>query len=339
VPAASRPAARTRTIAVCLVACAFACTAVAADAPQAEPIVPVKRRAELNLDAKLVDLGGLLFADRLLSKDRTRSCTSCHPLNAAGADGRARAASKRDATLRNTPTIFNVGADLYLNWDGSFDRLEPHDERVLQSPNLMDIGWGELLARLRADRTYARLFGELRGPGVTRENVLAALAEFERSLTTPDSRFDRWLRGDRMAITADEYAGYKLFKGYGCVACHQGVNVGGNLRQKFGVFEDPDPARPADRAPDTGYFKTSQRELDREVFRVPSLRNVAVTPPYFHDGRAATLEVAVETMARVQLGRRLRPDQIHQIVLFLGTLTGEHDGVPLRALPAQVAGE
>src|SRR5690606_36690356 len=138
---------------------------------------------------------------------------------------------------------------------------------------------------------------EAYGGEPARAHVLDALATFERSLLTPDSRFDRYLRGDRTAITDEEARGYRLFKAYGCVACHQGVNVGGNLFQRFGIFEDPFSRRPVVTEADLGRFAVTGEERDRHVFRVPSLRNVGVTAPYFHDGSATTLAQAVGTMA------------------------------------------
>jgi cytochrome c peroxidase len=157
-------------------------------------------------------------------------------------------------------------------------------------------------------------------------NVLDALAAYQRSLTTPRARFDRYLAGERTSITADEERGYRLFKSYGCSACHQGVNVGGNLFQKFGIFSDPFTGRGAITQANLGRFAITGMESDRHVFRVPSLRNVAVTAPYFHDGRAATLEEAVEIMALNQLGREIAESDIDLIVKFLGTLTGEYRG-------------
>jgi cytochrome c peroxidase len=151
-----------------------------------------------------------------------------------------------------------------------------------------------------------------------------AIADFERSLLTPNSRFDRFLRGERDVLTAREQDGYRLFKAYGCVACHQGVNIGGNLYQKFGVFEDTVRARELDTDP--GRIAITNVPRDRRVFRVPSLRNVAETAPYFHDGREERLEKAVEIMARAQLGTDLTADEIARIAEFLRTLTGEYQG-------------
>jgi len=302
-----------------------------AAAPSGEPIEPLP--LVVPLDAPQVALGERLFADPQLSRDRLRACTSCHPLGAGGMDGQVRPQGANGQRLRNTPTIFNVGFNLFLNWDGATERLQPHDEKVILSPALMATTWPELLGRVRGDPSYAPLFAALATPGVSRENVLDALAAYERSLVTPNSRFDRYLRGERSALTPEELQGYELFKSYGCIACHQGINIGGNVVQRFGVFADPGRVPATGETPDLGRSKVTGRPRDHGVFRVPSLRNVAITAPYFHDGSAATLESAVYTMARVQLGRELGPDQIGQIVAFLGTLTGEYQGTPLRSPP------
>jgi cytochrome c peroxidase len=172
-------------------------------------------------------------------------------------------------------------------WDGIADTLEAHAEIVLRNPSLMNITWSEVLARLGADEGYVSGFQAAYPDGLTRPNVLNALASFERSLETPDSRFDRYLRGERDALTGSERRGYQLFKSYGCVTCHQGINIGGNMFQRFGVFPDPE-IQHSDA--DLGRYRLTGGSRDRGVFRVPSLRNVAVTGPYFHDGRAASLE-------------------------------------------------
>jgi cytochrome c peroxidase len=207
--------------------------------------------------------------------------------------------------------------------------LEAQAERVLLNPAVMHTTWPELLAKLRAEPTYGAAFQAAYPDGLTAANVLDALATYERSLITPNAPFDRYLRGAQQALTAEEQRGYRLFKSYGCVACHNGLNVGGNLFQKFGIFPDlVAPVRPGAEA-DPGRFRVTGVARDHGVFRVPSLRNVALTAPYFHDGRASTLEDAVDTMARVQLGRTLTTQEIGVIVQFLHTLTGEYPGNPL----------
>ena len=233
------------------------------------------------------------------------------------------------AVLRNTPTIFNAGLNASYNWDGMVNTLEAHAEIDLLHPSLMHTTWPELLAKLQADADYVTRFNTAYAGGLTPAHVLDALTSFERSLLTPNARFDRYLRGELPALTAAEQQGYRLFKSYGCVACHQGMNIGGNMYQKFGIFAAPDGLGSPAAVVDLGRYFATKVPRDREVFRVPSLRNVAVTAPYFHDGRAPTLEGAVETMARVQLGRTLTPEEIGLIVQFLQTLTGEYRGCPV----------
>ncbi|MEI2740865.1 MAG: cytochrome c peroxidase [Candidatus Competibacter sp.] len=296
-----------------------------------EAIVPLP--PAVAVDPAQVALGERLFRDARLSQDRDMACTACHDLQSGGDDGLPRAKTAGGAILtRNSPTIFNVAFNFSYNWDGVADTLEAHADRLLLNPKIMRADWPELLARLKADADTVRAFAAAYPDGVTKLNVLSALASYQRSLITPDARFDRYLRGEAGALTVAERQGYALFTGYGCVACHQGANIGGNMYQKFGVFEDVLTPAPQDAAtPDLGRYNITQIERDRGVFRVPSLRNVALTAPYFHDGRAATLEEAVRTMARVQLGKTLPPDEIDLIVQFLKSLTGEYQGRPLAA--------
>ena len=292
-----------------------------------EPITPLPRA--VAGDADKVRLGERLFHDARLSRGDVLACASCHVLAEGGDDNRARSpGSQRELLNFNAPTVFNAALSFRLNWRGNFRTLEEQNEAVLLERNLMNTTWEELLPKLRADHAYREAFAAVYGSDPAPEHVLDALATFQRSLTTPDARFDRHLRGERDAITPEEERGYELFKDYGCVACHQGVNVGGNLFQRFGIFHDPFaqwPIRPAD----LGRFTVTGSADDRFVFRVPSLRNVAITAPYFHDGRARTLEQAIAEMARSQLGRVLTEREIGLIAGFLGTLTGEYRGRPL----------
>ncbi|WP_348757441.1 cytochrome-c peroxidase [Candidatus Methylocalor cossyra] len=284
-------------------------------------------------DPRRVDIGERLFHDTRLSHDGRFSCATCHPLDRGGMDGRPRAVTPGGGPLRNTPTVFNVGLNPAYNWDGKAATLEEHTELVLSNPRLMHTTWPALLAKLCADAGYVAAFRAAYRQGLTPDTVVDAIASFERSLLTPNARFDRYLRGEHGALTESERAGYGLFKEYGCASCHQGVNVGGNVYQKFGIFADA--AAKGGAAIDPGRFAITQVPRDRGVFRVPSLRNVAVTAPYFHDGRAATLEEAVETMARAQLGRTLSREATGLLVQFLRTLTGEYRGRPLAAPDAE----
>jgi cytochrome c peroxidase len=169
-----------------------------------------------------------------------------------------------------------------------------------------------ILERLQADQKTTHQFKEAYGHGPDRESLLDAVATYERSLVTPGSRFDQWLNGDASALSADEQSGYNLFKSFGCISCHQGVNAGGNLFQRHGIFRPLASPKP-------------------EILRVPSLRNVAATPPYFHDGSAPTLEDAVRRMGLAQLNRTLSDQQAVAIAAFLQTLTGTYRGKPVIA--------
>jgi cytochrome c peroxidase len=188
---------------------------------------------------------------------------------------------------------------------------------VIRNPAIMGSSVDEVVKKLRADPEAVRRFRDAYGREPDAAALLDALATYERSLITPDSRFDRWLVGETNAITPEELSGYQLFKSLGCIACHQGVNVGGNLFQPHGIFHQIGSAEPA-------------------LVRVPGLRNVAATPPYFHDGSASTLPEAVKTMGIAQLGRALTDPEIEAIVLFLKTLTGMYGGhavVPAHGIP------
>lgn len=329
--AGSRPAAFRRRGRSWLRACLIAFLLLGQDAagqPTAEePISPLSPITGLR--APTIALGQTLFGDVILSGDRTVACASCHRLGEGGDDGRARSVAADGGTTDfNAPTVFNAAFNFRLNWRGNFRTIEEQNEAVLLDPSLMNARWEDLLSRLGNDPAYARRFSMVYGSPPNRENVLDALATFQRSLVTLDSRFDRYLKGEDV-IAPDEEHGYRLFKEYGCAACHQGANVGGNLFQKFGVFADPFADRDDSRQGDLGRFTVTGREQDRHVFRVPSLRNVALTAPYFHDGRTASLELAVKTMARTQLGREIPVADVRAIVAFLRTLTGEYRGRPL----------
>ncbi len=292
-----------------------------------EPIVPVP--AVTGLDPAKVRLGERLFRDPRLSRNDTVACVSCHQLGRSGDRSEAKqiGADRRPLDF-NTPTVFNAALSFRLNWRGNFRTLEEQAEAVLLSPRLMATTWDELLSKLRGDPTLSEAFRTTYAEVPSRPAVLDALASFQRTLVTPDAPFDRYLRGEQDAIGPEEKQGYALFKSHGCIACHQGVNVGGNLFQRFGIFHDPFTHRPVTDA-DLGRFSITGEGKDRFVFRVPSLRNVAATAPYFHDGSAATLEQAVTEMARNQLGKVLAPQEIHLIVRFLHSLTGKYGDRPV----------
>jgi cytochrome c peroxidase len=185
--------------------------------------------------------------------------------------------------------------------------------------------WEHGAQALEHDQEMVAAFREIYPEGLTPQSLREAIAMYCLSLVTPDSKFDRYLR-EELALDAEEQAGYELFREYGCVSCHQGINIGGNMLQRFGVMRDYFADRGHVAPADYGLYTATSREEDRFVFRVPSLRNVALTAPYFHDGSATTLEQAVDVMALYQLGRSLSPEDVARIVAFLRTLTGELSG-------------
>src|SRR6476659_6584326 len=263
-------------------------------------------------DARRLALGEQLFSDRRLSHDNTRSCSSCHDIRTNGATNSAHDLTPEGRPFPlNTPTIFNAALNFRLNWAGKFRSLESQAEQALVNPGIMASSAEEVVRKLRADPETVRQFRDAYGREPDVAALLDAIAAYERSLITPGSRFDRWLAGDSSALTPEEIAGYQLFKSLGCISCHQGVNVGGNLFQRHGIFHPLGSPEPV-------------------LLRVPSLRNVATTAPYFHDGSAATLPEAVKMMGIAQLDRVLTEPQIAAIVAFLNTLTGTYRGQPVR---------
>lgn len=295
-----------------------------------EPITPIP--APPVFDPAKVALGARLFSDPRLSSDGTVSCASCHDLAHGGADGRRHSlgVGQIEGDV-NAPTIFNSVLNFAQFWDGRAATLEDQIDGSIHNPKEMDSSWEEIAVRLSAAPDVAAAFAAVYPTGVQPDTVKEAIVTFERTLQTPNSRFDRYLLGDRSAITEDETAGYSLFKSYGCVACHQGVNVGGNMFETFGVMGDYFADRGSETPADQGRFNVTGKPADRHRFRVPSLRLAVLTPPYFHDGTAATIERAVEVMARYQLGREMPTEDRDLIVVFLRTLPGEWLGQPLLA--------
>ena len=287
------------------------------------PLPPVQ-------DPAKVELGRKLFNDVRLSVDASVSCASCHRL-ATGGDGDVPFSMAANGRLEpvNTPSVFNASLNAKQFWDGRADTLEQQVEAVVQSPQEMGSSWRAVTATLGNDSVYRADFKAAYPDGVSAANVQDALASYERTLLTPDARFDQYLRGNTDILTTDEKYGYQRFKEYGCVACHQGVNIGGNMFQKFGVMGDYFAARGHLTEADLGRYRVTGDEDDRYVFKVPSLRNVAVTAPYFHDASAATLVDAVDVMFKYQLGRLPSEEDRRLIVLFLKTLTGQWQGKPL----------
>jgi cytochrome c peroxidase len=288
-----------------------------------EPIQPIP--LSIELDEHKVALGRQLFHDPRLSRNNTIACATCHILSIGGMD-QLPVAVGIDGIIGhlNTPTVFNSGFNFRQFWDGRADSLENQIAGPIHNLIEMASNWDGIIAKLGASPDYISDFAALYRDGITPHNVTDAVATFERSLYTPNSRFDQFLRGDVDAISAEEQQGYNLFITYGCASCHQGVNVGGNLYQPMGVVHDYFADRGGVTNSDLGLFNVTAVEADRFVFKVPSLRMVSLTAPYFHDGSVPTLNSAVEVMAYYQLGRTIPDNEVDLIVQFLGTLAGEN---------------
>jgi len=275
-------------------------------------------------DAAKVRLGRRLFHDPILSGDGTVSCASCHSLDRGGADGRRSSLGIRNQVGPiNAPTVLNARFHIAQFWDGRAADLREQAAGPVANPAEMGNTWDNVVATLNRSATYSALFRASYPDGVTAANVRDAIAIYEETLVTP-SRFDRWLKGDESALTADERAGASLFVSTGCITCHQGVALGGTSFQRMGAVQDYFAFRgtPLNEA-DNGRYNVTHNEADRHFFKVPTLRNVALTAPYLHDGTRETLDETVRVMARFQLGRTLEDAQVRQIVAFLQALTGE----------------
>lgn len=277
-----------------------------------------------NLKPALIQLGQQLFHDPRLSRDNSISCGSCHILNKGGVDGLPKPVGIRGQVADiNTLSVYNAAFNVRQTWTGKVKTLEDQITIPITDPRELDSSWELVLSKLKQDPSYSRQFNALFSDGITSTNVSHAIATFERTLITLDSPFDRWLQGDAHAISEQAVRGYESFQRYGCIACHQGSNVGGNMFERMGVVNDYFADRGNITTVDYGLFNLTQKEKDRFVFRVASLRNIALTAPYFHDGSTKTLEQAVSVMAHYQLGLTLDDKSITDIVAFLESLTGK----------------
>lgn len=289
-----------------------------------ESILPIPQN--LALDTRKVVLGELLFSDPRLSTTGF-ACITCHPIDASGTDGLkvSRTASKSD-DIKNTPTIFNSGFNSLQHWNAEFESLQEQLNATLHNPLQMNNNWSKLIETLKKDIDYVQAFQSIYSSPINQHNITDAMITFERSLITPNADFDRYLNGQLDALTEKQKKGYQLFNDYGCITCHQGINIGGNLYTKAGIFEHHEDHNKTLTKYDYGRYLYTSDKKDLFVFRVPSLRNVAVTAPYFHDGQTETLYEAIEHMGHEQLDIQLSTDDIELIEDFLNSLTGEYRG-------------
>ena len=293
-----------------------------------EPIKPIEA-AQVS-DAGKVELGKKLWFEPRLSMSGIISCNTCHNLSMGGTDNlKTSIGHGWKAGPVNSPTVFNSSLAIAQFWDGRAADLKEQAGGPIQADVEMNMPHTLAVGILQSIPGYVDEFKRVYGKDkIDIDMITDSIAEFEKTLVTPNARFDKWLAGDDKALTEKELAGYTLFKESGCVACHNGPAAGGTSFQRMGVVEPYKTSSPAE-----GRSAVTGVDADRFNFKVPTLRNVELTYPYFHDGEAATLEQAVDTMGRLQLGRTYSKDEIGQIVAFLKTLTGELPQIAMPILP------
>lgn len=308
-------------------------TALAVTKPtKNEPILPIVVPKGINQHQ--AELGKLLFFDPRLSKSGFISCNSCHNLSAGGSDNLPSSIGhKWNLGPVNSPTVLNSSYNIAQFWDGRAKDLKEQAGGPIANPGEMASTHKLAIKVLDSIPGYQPYFKKAFGnTKVNIDRVTTAIAEFEKTLVTPNSRFDKWLKGDTRAINKQEYEGYQLFKSTGCVACHSGEAVGGSMFQKLGAVKP----YPYDKK-HQGRFEFTKKEEDRRFFKVPTLRNIELTYPYFHDGVVWNLERAVDIMADIQLGQKLKKSENAKIVAFLKTLTGDQPSFKLPILPPSTA--
>ena len=293
-----------------------------------EPIQPIKPVQNINLGQ--VELGKKLYFDPRLSKSGFISCNSCHNLSMGGTDNlKTSIGHNWQQGPINAPTVLNSSLNVAQFWDGRAADLKEQAGGPIANPGEMAFTHTLAIDVLTSIPEYVMEFKQVFGSDkITIDEVTQAIAEFEKTLVTPNSAFDKWLLGDKDALNADELAGYKLFKESGCVACHNGEAVGGNSFQKMGIVEPYQAKSPVE-----GLSAVTGKDADRFKFKVPTLRNVEMTYPYFHDGEAETLTEAVDLMGRLQLGKKFTDQENAQIVAFLKSLTGDQPAFQMPILP------
>ena len=292
-----------------------------------EPIRPID--LSLPYDEAKAALGFKLYHDTRLSVDNTVSCASCHGLNTAGVDNKQYSEGVEGKLGGvNAPTVYNAVYNFVQFWDGRAVTLAdqaagpPVNPVEMASPN-----FDAIVAKLNKDKKFVREFKKVYPEGLSQATITDAIEQFERTLITPNSRFDKYLRGDKTAITAEELEGYELFKKYNCATCHVGKNLGGESYELMGLRKHYFADRGLELTEeDNGRFKQTGVERDRHRFKVPGLRNVALTWPYYHDGTRTSLKEAVCAMGTYQSGVELTDEEEDKIVAFLNTLTGEYQG-------------
>jgi len=272
----------------------------------------------VEYDKNKASLGKKLFFDTILSKDDTISCASCHSLPGNGANTTQYSFGVNGAEGEvNSPTVLNSSFNFVQFWDGRAKGLKEQALGSIQNPVEMAENIPNVLKKLK-NSSYKQEFENIYKNGVTKDNLAEVIAEFEKALFTPNSRFDKYLRGDTGAISEEEKRGYQLFQDLGCISCHNGMSVGGNSYHKIGLFKPYKQNKLF-----VGRYAVTKRDRDKDMVKVPSLRNVELTAPYFHDGGAKDLKDAISAMLKLQIGINPQDKDINDIEVFLKTLTGQ----------------
>jgi cytochrome c peroxidase len=290
-----------------------------------------------------IELGKMLYFDPRLSQNGVISCNSCHNVMSGGDDNRPHSIGVKDQRGgRGAPTVWNAAFQSVQFWDGRAPSLEEQAKGPVTNPIEMGMAdWDTVVKTLKAIPGYAPLFAKaFDNDTVTVDNVVNAIAAYERTLITPNSPFDKYVKGDKTAMTEQQIKGMEAFEKTGCTACHSGANFSGpkmpmgtGFFMKFPTFADNDYAKKYNFAEDLGKYTVTQKEADKNMWRIPTLRNIALTAPYFHNGTVTTLEEAVKVMAKVQLNKDLSDEQVKDITAFLNALTGEFPKQTMPQLP------
>lgn len=295
----------------------------------ASPVLPLAEPRGLNADK--VALGRKLYHDNRLSGDNTLSCASCHDLKKGGTDqAQYSTGIKGQKGGINAPTVLNAVHAFVQFWDGRAADLQAQAAGPVANPVEMGAKWEDVPGKLKGDKEYADAFAKLYPEGITQNSITDAIATFEKSLVTVNSRFDQFMRGKTSALTADEQEGYRLFMADGCYKCHAGQALGGTSFEKFSLYGNYFADRGNPTPADDGRFSVTKNEADRHKFKVPTLRNITLTFPYLHDGSTSDLAKVVKLMGRYQLHSDLPDSDVALVVKFLDTLTGDLGGKPLK---------
>ncbi|UTT86942.1 cytochrome B6 [Vibrio pelagius] len=280
--------------------------------------------SDIEIDRALAKVGWLLFRDPNLSSNKNISCESCHDLQSNGAETNAVSIGVNGVGTRNSLTVFNAAYNYRFFWDGRANTLESQIDGPIHNTVEMDSNWPSITQYVSQTPQYQPLFSQL-GLEINEQSIKASLVEFMRALTTPNSPFDSYIQGNEEAIGESAKKGWYAFQEEGCIRCHQGTNIGGGMVMRFGYFGLTKTGQ--ERSEDQGRFMSTGKEMDKHLFRVASLRNVAITAPYFHDGQTHSLEEAIKIMGESQLGKTFEDDTVKHLKAFLETLTGQRPSI------------